>query len=190
MPTSCFPGGCVSSEALSPALQWGVCKEFKPAASRGGLRRLRFSSLSYRHAGTLVGEKHPVRFSHKGVQRPQLDKARPAEERFTVLRRTLSRKRAENCHSRTNITTRGTVIHTPRTDIHRVSHVTERTDTMLSRSSSSPASPPLLLLLLLAAFSSLVSSHTIITYPGSRGNNLKPGNASFPYDMQWQYPCA
>ena len=51
---------------------------------------------------------------------------------------------------------------------------------------------------------SLVSAHTVITYPGWRGNNLHtygnvtdPGvdglgagpNGTYPYGMQWIYPC-
>ena len=49
---------------------------------------------------------------------------------------------------------------------------------------------------------SLVTSHTVITYPGWRGNNLhSPGsiaeqrglgvgeNGTYPYGMQWIYPC-
>lgn len=31
-------------------------------------------------------------------------------------------------------------------------------------------------------------SHTVITYPGDRGNNLIK-NETFPYSMQWVYPC-
>lgn len=54
---------------------------------------------------------------------------------------------------------------------------------------------------LLAIFTSLVTAHTVITYPGYRGNNLiKNGttyetnglgeaNGTFPYGMQWMYPC-
>ncbi len=34
----------------------------------------------------------------------------------------------------------------------------------------------------------LVSTEIIITYPGWRGNNLFV-NESFPYGMQWMYPC-
>ncbi|KAI4175923.1 MAG: hypothetical protein LQ348_006084 [Seirophora lacunosa] len=54
----------------------------------------------------------------------------------------------------------------------------------------------------LSSLFSLVSSHTVITYPGWRGNNLhSPGdiaeqrglgagdNGSYPYGMQWIYPC-
>ncbi|KAF5656787.1 gpi anchored protein [Fusarium circinatum] len=33
-----------------------------------------------------------------------------------------------------------------------------------------------------------VSAHSVITYPGWRGNNLIT-NATFPYGMQWTYPC-
>ncbi|KAI9812213.1 MAG: hypothetical protein M1832_000482 [Thelocarpon impressellum] len=44
-------------------------------------------------------------------------------------------------------------------------------------------------LLALAAALTAVSAHTVISYPGSRGNNLLQGNATFPYDLQWQYPC-
>lgn len=39
--------------------------------------------------------------------------------------------------------------------------------------------------LLLAA---VVSAHSVITYPGWRGNNLIT-NETFPYGMQWMYPC-
>lgn len=55
----------------------------------------------------------------------------------------------------------------------------------------------------LVALSSLVSSHTVITYPGWRGDNLlKTGdveaeqglgvgsNDTYPYGMQWIYPCS
>ncbi len=55
---------------------------------------------------------------------------------------------------------------------------------------------------LLTTYISLVTAHTIITYPGYRGNNLiKNGttleseglgegpNNTFPYGMQWMYPC-
>ncbi|KAL8672984.1 MAG: hypothetical protein Q9168_002578 [Polycauliona sp. 1 TL-2023] len=54
----------------------------------------------------------------------------------------------------------------------------------------------------LSTLYSLVSSHTVITYPGWRGNNLhSPGNiaeenglgagnnGTYPYGMQWIYPC-
>ncbi|KAL3422681.1 hypothetical protein PVAG01_06837 [Phlyctema vagabunda] len=34
----------------------------------------------------------------------------------------------------------------------------------------------------------LVQAHTVITYPGWRGDNLIT-NASWPYGMQWSYPC-
>lgn len=33
-----------------------------------------------------------------------------------------------------------------------------------------------------------VDAHTVITYPGWRGNNLIQ-NETFPYGMQWSYPC-
>lgn len=36
--------------------------------------------------------------------------------------------------------------------------------------------------------SGLVSAHTVITYPGWRGDNLVT-NETFPYGMQWMYPC-
>lgn len=34
----------------------------------------------------------------------------------------------------------------------------------------------------------LVAAHTVLTYPGWRGNNLHD-NVTFPYGMQWMYPC-
>ena len=53
-----------------------------------------------------------------------------------------------------------------------------------------------------AFFLSLVSSHTVITYPGIRADNLKTNgsiadnnglgggeNNVYPYGMQWSYPC-
>lgn len=73
-----------------------------------------------------------------------------------------------------------------------------------------PTAPPLLsaATCLLLALIPLVSSHTVITYPGQRGNNLHTyGNVSdtnglgettlnesnpnglYPYGMQWMYPC-
>ncbi|KAK2625941.1 hypothetical protein QTJ16_005253 [Diplocarpon rosae] len=42
------------------------------------------------------------------------------------------------------------------------------------------------LLALLAAVA--VHAHTVITYPGWRGDNLIT-NETFPYGMQWMYPC-
>lgn len=43
-------------------------------------------------------------------------------------------------------------------------------------------------LLLTLASAALVSAHTVITYPGWRGDNLKT-TEEFPYGMQWMYPC-
>ncbi|KAI9862053.1 MAG: hypothetical protein M1824_001798 [Vezdaea acicularis] len=40
----------------------------------------------------------------------------------------------------------------------------------------------------LLALAATVSAHTVITYPGWRGDTLNT-NTSFPYGMQWQYPC-
>ncbi|KAK4197123.1 hypothetical protein QBC40DRAFT_286036 [Triangularia verruculosa] len=34
----------------------------------------------------------------------------------------------------------------------------------------------------------VTSAHIVITYPGWRGNNLIT-NSTFPYGMQWMYPC-
>lgn len=42
--------------------------------------------------------------------------------------------------------------------------------------------------LLCIASALLASAHTVITYPGWRGNNLLT-NTDFPYGMQWAYPC-
>jgi hypothetical protein len=33
-----------------------------------------------------------------------------------------------------------------------------------------------------------VDAHIVMTYPGWRGDNLIT-NATFPYGMQWIYPC-
>ena len=65
--------------------------------------------------------------------------------------------------------------------------------------------------LAVALYASLAASHIVITYPGWRGDNLwsngtnqdgsiKPGSLginwdtdnnsyTFPYGMQWMYPC-
>ncbi|KAI9843274.1 MAG: hypothetical protein M1837_006489 [Sclerophora amabilis] len=43
-------------------------------------------------------------------------------------------------------------------------------------------------LLAFATTWSLISAHTVITYPGWRGNNLRD-TEEFPYGMQWDYPC-
>ncbi|KAJ8064797.1 hypothetical protein OCU04_007107 [Sclerotinia nivalis] len=45
-----------------------------------------------------------------------------------------------------------------------------------------------ILTLLAIATSALVQAHTVITYPGWRGDNLIT-NDTFPYGMQWMYPC-
>jgi hypothetical protein len=42
------------------------------------------------------------------------------------------------------------------------------------------------LLTLLSA--AVASAHVVISYPGWRGNNLVT-NESFPFGMQWMYPC-
>jgi hypothetical protein len=34
----------------------------------------------------------------------------------------------------------------------------------------------------------LAAAHTVLTYPGWRGNNLI-SNDTFPHGMQWMYPC-
>jgi hypothetical protein len=43
-------------------------------------------------------------------------------------------------------------------------------------------------LFLAVTTATLATAHTIITYPGWRGNNLHQ-NESWPYGMQWIYPC-
>ena len=35
----------------------------------------------------------------------------------------------------------------------------------------------------------LTQAHLILTYPGWRGNNLIT-NETFPFGMQWMYPCS
>ena len=57
----------------------------------------------------------------------------------------------------------------------------------------------------LAAITNFASAHTVITYPGWRGDNLQTngsvgfdsigidvlsnGSTTFPWGMQWMYPC-
>ncbi|KAI5860958.1 hypothetical protein GGS23DRAFT_202806 [Durotheca rogersii] len=43
-------------------------------------------------------------------------------------------------------------------------------------------------ILLAVAASTLAAAHIVISYPGWRGNNLIQ-NDTFPYGMQWTYPC-
>ena len=70
-------------------------------------------------------------------------------------------------------------------------------------SSSSPCPHLATMIACLLSLSSLATSHTVITYPGWRGDNLKQtGNATasnglgvgpddtYPYGMQWIYPCS
>ncbi|KAK4135831.1 hypothetical protein BT67DRAFT_376679 [Trichocladium antarcticum] len=38
------------------------------------------------------------------------------------------------------------------------------------------------------ASAAVASAHTVISYPGWRGNNLVT-NSTFPFGMQWMYPC-
>jgi hypothetical protein len=67
------------------------------------------------------------------------------------------------------------------------------------------------LVVLVASWSSFVAAHTVIVYPGWRGNNIHTngtvsptdaniipgslgitydnGTVGFPYGMQWMYPC-
>ncbi|KAI1007886.1 hypothetical protein K3495_g356 [Podosphaera aphanis] len=45
-----------------------------------------------------------------------------------------------------------------------------------------------LIALIIALAASNARSHTVITYPGWRGDNLIT-NSTFPYGMQWMYPC-
>jgi hypothetical protein len=40
----------------------------------------------------------------------------------------------------------------------------------------------------LALCLALVRGHTVISYPGWRGDNLVT-NETFPFGMQWMYPC-
>lgn len=43
-------------------------------------------------------------------------------------------------------------------------------------------------LLISLALAGFTAAHTVISYPGWRGNNLIT-NETFPYGMQWMYPC-
>ncbi|OAR02937.1 hypothetical protein LLEC1_04935, partial [Akanthomyces lecanii] len=43
-------------------------------------------------------------------------------------------------------------------------------------------------MLISLALAGLAAAHTVISYPGWRGNNLIT-NETFPYGMQWMYPC-
>lgn len=47
---------------------------------------------------------------------------------------------------------------------------------------------PWALLLVALGLAAFASAHSVITYPGWRGNNLVT-NSTFPYGMQWMYPC-
>ncbi|PVH74186.1 hypothetical protein DL98DRAFT_500107 [Cadophora sp. DSE1049] len=41
---------------------------------------------------------------------------------------------------------------------------------------------------LVVSLAGVVNAHTVITYPGWRGDNLKT-NEEYPFGMQWSYPC-
>ena len=47
---------------------------------------------------------------------------------------------------------------------------------------------PMLPWILLAALCAVANAHTVISYPGWRGNNLKT-NETYPYGMQFTFPC-
>lgn len=42
--------------------------------------------------------------------------------------------------------------------------------------------------LLAVTMATVTSAHIVISYPGWRGNNLIT-NDTYPYGMQWEYPC-
>ncbi|KID97470.1 hypothetical protein MAJ_06532, partial [Metarhizium majus ARSEF 297] len=46
----------------------------------------------------------------------------------------------------------------------------------------------MLLVFITLALAAIASAHSVISYPGWRGNSLIT-NDSFPYGMQWMYPC-
>lgn len=46
----------------------------------------------------------------------------------------------------------------------------------------------MLLVLITLALAAIASAHSVISYPGWRGNSLIT-NDTFPYGMQWMYPC-
>lgn len=46
----------------------------------------------------------------------------------------------------------------------------------------------LLPILVALCFAAAAHAHSVITFPGSRGNNLIT-NDTFPFGMQWMYPC-
>ncbi|KAK2592441.1 hypothetical protein QQS21_009857 [Conoideocrella luteorostrata] len=46
----------------------------------------------------------------------------------------------------------------------------------------------MLLAIIALAFAALTAGHSVISYPGWRGNSLIQ-NETFPYGMQWMYPC-
>ncbi|KAL6857374.1 hypothetical protein J3F83DRAFT_374030 [Trichoderma novae-zelandiae] len=43
-------------------------------------------------------------------------------------------------------------------------------------------------ILVTLALTALIEAHSVMVYPGWRGNNLIT-NETFPYGMQWMYPC-
>ncbi|KAI9726234.1 MAG: hypothetical protein M1834_009089 [Cirrosporium novae-zelandiae] len=72
----------------------------------------------------------------------------------------------------------------------------------MTRRSIASISSLLNTILFFLATSTLISAHTVITYPGWRGDNLQTNgtiqetrglgegdNQTFPYGMQWMYPC-
>ena len=51
-----------------------------------------------------------------------------------------------------------------------------------------PSSTMLASILFAVATATMASAHTVMVYPGWRGDNLVT-NETFPYGMQWMYPC-
>ena len=58
----------------------------------------------------------------------------------------------------------------------------------MSSSRSNRSSSLWLALIGILSWVAMVDAHIVLTYPGWRGDNLVT-NDTFPFGMQWMYPC-
>lgn len=74
------------------------------------------------------------------------------------------------------------------TSFFRAGRIKANKPRLSASSTSIMATRSLLMAICLLAMPLASWAHTVIVYPGWRGDNLVT-NATFPYGMQWMYPC-
>lgn len=172
---------CRADVALAPSD--GAPKLRPPFAVRGGGWKGRgegaSASLSLPHAAAELRRSHPttseLRRSHLTASEPELPRAVSSSPSPRAAHSTANPQR----HRRP-----------PRELLP--SHAETAAAPSKTRSPSPamarrPRASPLCGLVAALALAALASAHTVITYPGWRGNLIT--NETYPYGMQWIYPC-